>query len=62
MFDKFPTKINEENNYSIIFDVDLHNDEEQKLFFQSLLVKDKNKENTFNQKKIIMRDNNERDN
>lgn len=59
MFDKFPTKLDEENDYSIIFDVDLHNEEEKKLYFEGTLVNDKEQKEGVNQKKIIMRDNNE---
>jgi len=39
MFDKFPTKLINNNDAKEIFDVDLKNKEEQILYYQSILEK-----------------------
>lgn len=44
MQEKFPTSIDKNNNYNILFDVELLNKDEKILYYETLLEKTKSKE------------------
>lgn len=53
MQEKFPTSIDKNNNYNILFDVELLNKDEKILYYETLLEKTKSKEKKQSIKRLL---------